>query len=91
METAHRIRCGPHGRAAATCVDSGHRDPVSRTEWQRVRPSATFRRGPKACIMRRIGLLRYGGTVSLNQMRYTIQAIPTFGSGDMDQIVQGTP
>lgn len=34
----------------------------------------------KACILPRIGLLRYSGTAPLNQMRYTIQAIPTFGS-----------
>lgn len=41
--------------------------------------------------MPRIGLLRYGGTVSLNQTRYTIQAIPTFGIAGFGFLVPGYP
>jgi hypothetical protein len=86
---------GPRGSTAAACADAGHRGPVSplraaaATAASGVAP--VFRARRLACIMPRIGLLRYGGTVSLNQMRYTIRAIPTFGSTGSDRWCRGIP
>jgi hypothetical protein len=71
-------------QASVTGIDAGHKDYRGLT---RVAAKAggqlarsVFALGRHACIMPHIGLLRYGGTGPLDQMRCAIQAIPTFGS-----------
>lgn len=95
MDSVYRqIRGDRHGAVPVTCVYSrrgpaGHRHAGTASTASGV--SSTFLPRHQACIIRRIGLLRYGGTVSINQMRYTIQAIPTSGSTGSDRGVVGIP
>ena len=94
-DSMHSRTCGePRGSTAAACADAGHRGPVSPLRATAVRAARAvapiFRPRHLACSMPRIGL-RYGGTVSLNQMRYTIRAIPTFGSTGSDRWWRGIP
>lgn len=90
-----RIHGTPHGNTVAACLDAGRRGPVSHLRAAAATDACAappiFRSRHKACIMPRIGLLRYGGTVSLNQMRYTIRAIPTFRSTGSDRWWRGIP
>jgi hypothetical protein len=89
-----QIRGDRCGATPATCEYSrrgpgGHRHTGTASTASAV--TSAFLPRSQACIMRRIGLLRYGGTVSLNQMRYTIQAIPTFGTAGFNPLVAGYP
>jgi hypothetical protein len=93
---AHRrIHGAPPGITAAACADAGHRGSVSHLRGAGATVTSatplTSRSRDNACNMPRIGLLRYGGTVSLNQMRYTIRAIPTFGSIGSEYRWRGIP
>ncbi len=95
MDSGYRQTRGERcGAAPATCVYS-RRGPVGR-QYAGTAPTAsavssTFLPRHRACIMRRVGLLRYGGTVSINRMRYTIRAIPTSGSTWFGSLVGGYP
>lgn len=95
---AHRSRRQRHGdlRAwPASGVDAGQPVRISaigvRSSFYALTASSLFALDMKACIMPRIGLLRYSGTAPLNQMRYTVQAIPTFGSVGLDHSKRGYP
>jgi len=76
------VDAGQAGRIGVIGVRSSSYVPVA---------SSPFALDVKACILPRIGLLRYSGTAPLNQMRYTIQAIPTFGSVGPDRRLRGYP
>lgn len=79
-----RQRAHPRAKTGPSRIEPGHRGHAGRhnaTATARVwRACWIFAPSIKACIMRRIGLLQYGGTAPLNQARYTIQIIPTLGS-----------
>jgi hypothetical protein len=92
----HPRTCGgPRVSTTAACTDASHRGLVSLLRAAAVTAGSAvapiFRPRHLACSMPRIGLLRYGGTVSLNQMRYTIRAIPTFGSTGSARWWRGIP